>query len=181
MSTQDGELRPGHRLCAQFIVFTFICGALLASSSSCARSRTPEPRLVVGQTTEVEGWRITVHSFVRLAATEDRLPSPDYLFCSVEVTLENHSDAIRFFMPERQMTLTDANGSVYELDHNASVAAAQSRQWTVPDGEISIGETAHGAASYQIPADARELSWVFSSSLFPGTRQLTFELGDAPQ
>ena len=190
------------------VEIALIFGALGVMTAACGRSPgfvgtpsrlTGEVRYGIGQTAEVDGWQVTVHRFTLLAATpvaapsvrdgvptgwstyEDRQPSPGYVFCAVEVTLENRSDTIRFFMPERQMTLRVENGTQYELDYNASVMAARSQQWIVPDGEISIGETARGAASYKVPADARGLSWVFRSSLLPGAQMVIFDLGNAPQ
>jgi hypothetical protein len=170
---------PAHL--ALWIQAVLICGALVAMAAACARPSASGERYGLGQTAEVDGWQVTVHSFTLLASAENRQPAPGHIFCAVEVTVSNDSDTIRFFMPERQMTLRDASGIAYELDYQASVMAARSQNWTVPDGEISPGETAHGAASYQIPADARGLSWMFRSSLFPWSRTLVYDLGDAPQ
>jgi hypothetical protein len=134
-----------------------------------------------GQPVDVDGWRVTVHRLYVLPPDQWRQAAPGHALCAVEVTLENLSDQIRFFMPEKQMTLIDQNGKSYALDHTAGVVAARTYGWTVPDGEMSPGEKAHGAATYQIPADAGQLRWLFRSSLFPWAPNLTFALGDAPQ
>jgi hypothetical protein len=158
-----------------------LCGAVVLMAVACAPPRTAGTRYGIGQTAEVNGWRVIVHSFALLPDAQDRQPNPDHVFCAVEVTLENLNSKIRFFMPERQMLLRDASGTVYELDHNASVVAARSRQWMVPEGEMGAEETAQGAASYQVPATAEGLSWIFRSSLFPWAATLTFDLGAAPR
>ncbi len=129
----------------------------------------------------MDGWRVTVHNFLVLPPAEWRPPAPGHVFCAVEVTLENLSGQIRFFMPEKQMTLVDQDGTSYALDHTGGVVAARTYGWTVPDGEMSVGESAHGAATYQIPSDSGELRWLFRSSLFPWAPNLTFVLGELPQ
>ena len=148
---------------------------------ACTRPPHEGKLYALGQTAELDGWRVTVHSFSALPGDASRQSAHGHVFCAIEVTLENLSDQIRFFMPERQMTLADADGKSYALDHDAGVVAARSRGWTVPDGEMSIGEKAHGAAAYQIPSESRGVRWVFRSSLFPWARRLTFVLGKVPQ
>ena len=130
---------------------------------------------------DVDGWRVTVHDLYVLPPDPWRQPAPGYVYCAVEITLENLSGQIRFFMPEKQMTLVDQDDRSYTLDHTAGVVAARTHGWTVPDGEMSLGEEAHGAATYQIPSDSGELRWLFRSSLFPRAPSLTFMLGELTQ
>jgi hypothetical protein len=145
---------------------------------ACARSPGSPQAHRIGQHVGVEGWQVTVHSFSEIPGDEWRRPTPGHIFCAVEVTVENRSDQIRFFMPERQMTLVDDQARTYSLDHAAGVVAAKAQGWLVPEGEISIGEKAHGAAAYQIPSQASGLRWVFRTSLLPWAQQVTFVLGD---
>jgi hypothetical protein len=121
---------------------------------------------------------VTVHSFTELPADDWRQPAPGHVLCAVEVRLENRSDQIRFFMPEKQMTLVDAQGRSYALDHTARVVAAKTRGWLVPEGELSVSEIAHGAAAYQIPTQAGGVRWVFRSNLFPWAPQVIVFLGE---
>jgi len=128
----------------------------------------------------LEGWGITVHNLSRLSPDQWNQPSKGHVFCIVELTLENRSGQIRYFMPEKQMFLMDGAGRVYPPDHTAGVVAARQQDWTVPDGEMSVGEIAHGAGSYEIPSDVTELRWVFRSGLFPWSPEVTFTLGGLP-
>jgi hypothetical protein len=143
---------------------------------ACARSPGSPQLYAIGDAVDVDGWRVTVHSFSELPADEWRQPAPGQVLCAVEVRLENLSDQIRFFMPERQMILLDAQGRSYTLDHTARVVAATTHGWLVPEGELSVGQSAHGAAAYQIPSQAGEVHWVFRSNLLPWAPQVIFVL-----
>ncbi len=152
--------------------------ACVLACVTCARSPGAPQLYAIGDTVDVDGWRVTVHSFSELPTDEWRQPAPGQVLCAVEVRLENVSDQIRFFMPERQMTLLDAQGRSYALDHTARVVAATIHGWLVPEGELSVGQRAHGAAGYQIPSQAGEVRWVFRSNLFPWAPQVIFALGE---
>jgi len=166
---------------AKSIAFEALLGlALMALSAACARQPTAGHLYAVGETAEVDGWRVTVHSFSALATDQWHVPAEGQLFCAVELTLENNSGQIRFVMPEKQMMLFDGSGRVYVPDRNAAVMAARSRQWIVPEGELSIGERPYGAAAYQVPSGSQGMRWVFCSSLWPWARRVTFVLGDIP-
>jgi hypothetical protein len=160
---------------------TMLSTALILLTVACARPQTTEHLWAIGQTAEVDGWRVTVHSFSTLPADEWRRPERGQLFCTVELTLENRSGQIRYVMPEKQMMLLDGDGRSYAPDRNAALITARSRQWLVPEGEFSVGQKAHGAAAYQIPSGSQGVRWVFRSSLFPWARKATFVLGDLAQ
>ncbi len=149
--------------------------------SSCTRPPGTDKWYSPGQTVELDGWRVTVHDLYVLPPDQWRQPAPGYVYCAVEVTLENVSGQIRFFMPEKQMTLVDQDDNSYTLDPTAGVVAARTHGWTVPDGEMSGDEEAHGAATYQIPSDSGGLRWLFRSSLLPWAPKLTFALGELPR
>ncbi|MBM4429498.1 MAG: DUF4352 domain-containing protein [Chloroflexi bacterium] len=149
--------------------------------TTCARQQTTGELPGIGQAMDIDGWQITVHSLHLLPTDDWRQPAAGQVFCAVELTLENHSNQIRFFMPEKQMLLLDSEGRAYALNHNASVMAARARQWTAPSGEMSVGEVAYGAAAYQLPAGSQGVRWVFRSNLFPWSPSITFVLGDVPQ
>jgi hypothetical protein len=154
--------------------------ALVLLTMSCARSPGSPQVYAIGQTVDVDGWQLTVHSFSEMRADQWRHPAPGHVFCVVEVTLENHSERIRFFMPEKQMTVVDEGANSYALDHAAGVIAAQAYGWLVPEGEMSVGEKAHGAAAYQIASQASGLRLIFRSDLLPWAPQVSFVLGDLP-
>jgi len=149
---------------------------LLIMGVTCARQPATARLYALGQTVDVDGWRITVHGLSALPAEAGRAPRPGQVFCTVEVTVENVSDRIRFVMPEKQMQLADAS-QVYVLDHDASVLAARTRQLLPPEGEVGVGAQVHGAASYQIPRTAQGLRWVFRSGLLPWSPAVEFTLG----
>ncbi len=174
-------LRPRLSCFSGWLLRISVAIALVLPCLSCTRLPGAENRYAPGQTVDLDGWRVTVHGLLVLPPDEWRQAAPGHVFCAVEVTLENLSGQIRFFMPEKQMTLLDEDGKSYTLDQSAGVVAARTHGWTVPDGEMSVGESAHGAASYQIPLDAGELRWLFRSSLFPWAPNLTFVLGEVPQ
>jgi len=157
-----------------------LTAAIALLVAACARQQTPTQSYRVGQTAVLEGWGITVHHFSTLPPDPWHQPSEGHVFCIVELTLENRSGQIRYFMPEKQMLLMDKEGRVYAPDHTAGVVTARLRDWTVPDGEMSVGEIAHGAASYEIPSDVTELRWVFRRGLFPWSPQVTFTVGGLP-
>jgi len=155
--------------------------ALILLSVACAGQYTTEHLYAIGQTAEIDGWRVTVHSFSVLPADRWHQPTEGHVLCAVELTLENQSERIRFVMHEKQMTLLDGDGRAYAPDRTAALVAARLQQWLVPDGELSIGERARGAAAYQIPSEAQGVRWVFRSSLFPWARSVTFVLGKVSQ
>jgi len=153
---------------------------IILLSTACAGQQATRRQYAVGETAEVNGWHITVHSFSILPTDRWHQPTEGCVFCAVELTLENHSRQIRFFMPEKQMLLVHGDRRAHSLDHSAGVLTARVLNWTVPDGEMSIGESAHGAAAYEIPSSATGLRWVFRSSLFPWSPKVTFALGELP-
>ncbi len=165
-----------HKLRLAGMVFT----VLVVASAACARSAEPAHLFAVDQTAPIDGWRVTVHSFVTLPAEQWRQPAQGHVFCAVELTLENTSGSIRYVMPEKQMLLVDQDGRTYAPDHDAAVTAARARQWLVPEGELSIGGKTHGATAYQIPTDTQDLRWIFRTSLLPWAKTTTFVLGDLP-
>jgi hypothetical protein len=177
---------PHHVTCvshARALRPRFIALALLlattALSASCGRLPATPAVCEIGQTAEIDGWSVTVLSFAALPADEWRRPDEGKIFCAVEMVVENSSECIRYVMPERQMTVLDEQGRRYSPDQDASVIAARTLAWLVPEGEFAAGASAHGAASYQIPSASESLIWVFRSSLFPWARQVTFMVGDA--
>jgi len=160
------------------------CMLLLACvgpvAAACASLPSVEKDYAVGEAAEADGWRLTLHSLVLLPGDRWRQPDPGKVFCAVEVTLENLSRGIRYFMPERQMVLVDGAGKVFSLDHQAGVVSARTRGWTAPEGAFSAGTLAHGAVAYELPKDAQDLRWVFRSSLLPWAEHVTFWLGSCP-
>ena len=157
-----------------------LTAAIALLIAACARQQTPDQPYRICQTAVLEGWGITVHQFSTLPLDQWRQPSEGHVFCVVELTLENRSGQIRYFMPEKQMLLMDGDGHVYPPDHTAGVVTARLRDWTVPDGEMSVGEIAHGAASYEMPSDVTELHWVFRHGLSPWSPKVTYTLGKLP-
>jgi hypothetical protein len=151
---------------------------MLLLATTCSTPPSSQRLYAIGETAELDGWRITVHSFAALPPNPVFKPQPGQMLCSVEVTLQNASGQIRFVMPERQMLL-EAQGHTYALDRDAALVAARLRQWIVPEGELSVNETARGAASYQIPQQSQDVHWTFRSGLLPWSRYVTFALGDA--
>ena len=170
------------RLCSTRSALWNVCrtATIALLIAACAHQQTPDQPYRVGQTAVLEGWGITVHHFSSLPPDKWHQPSRRHVFCIVELTLENRSGQIRYFMPEKQMLLMDGDGHVYPPDHTAGVVTARLRDWTVPDGEMSVGEIAHGAASYQMPSDVTELHWVFRHGLSPWSPKVTFTLGKLP-
>jgi hypothetical protein len=154
--------------------------ALVLTSAACARTPQTAHLFAADKTAAIDGWRVTVHSFVTLPAEQWRQPAQDYVFCAVELTLENTSGRIRYVMPEKQMLLVDRDGRTYAPDHDAAVTAARARQWLLPEGELSVGGKTHGATAYQIPTDTQDLRWVFRTGLLPWAKTATFALGDLP-
>lgn len=150
--------------------------AALLLAVSCIRRPGTVRSYAIGETAELEGWRVTVESFSMLPPDAAFQPAAGHVLCSVELTLENASERIRFMMPEKQMRLV-CGGRTYLLDQNAAVISARLRQWMVPEGQMSPGSKAHGAASYQIPEEPEEAQWTFYAGLFPWSPRVTFALG----
>jgi hypothetical protein len=161
--------------------FGIYLSAALAVAMACAGPQATEHLCAVGQTAEVNGWLVTVHAFSILPGDDWRQPAEGHVFCTVELTLENHSGKISFFMPEKQMQLRDGNNRTYAPDPQAGVVAARSRQWYAPQGAMSIGEKAHGAVAYQLPTGSKGLRWVFRGGLLPWSKAVVFVLGDLAQ
>lgn len=160
------------------------CVLLLAcvgpGAGACASLPSTQQDYAVGQVVDADGWRLTLHGLALLPGDEWRQPDPGHAFCAVEVTLENLSSRIRYFMPERQMVVVDGTGQEYSMDHQAGVVSARTRGWTAPEGAFSVGGLAHGAIAYQLPVDSQDLRWVFRSGLLPSAEHVTFWLGSCP-
>jgi hypothetical protein len=154
--------------------------ALTLVLAACWKPSTTQQPYTVGQTAEMDGWKITVHGLFRIEGDEWHQPADGYIFCAVELTLENTSGRIRYVMAEKQIQLLDAANHSYAAGRDAGVMAARSRQWYVPQGEVGVGRVLHGAAAYEIPADARGLRWTFRTGLLPWSKTVVFVLGDAP-
>lgn len=148
---------------------------------ACGKSPTTQQPYTVGQTAEMDGWRITVHGLSLVEGDEWHQPAADHVFCAVELTLENTSSRIRYLMPEKQMQLLDVANHTFAAGHDAGVMAARSRQWYVPQGEVGVGAVLHGAAAYEIPTDSQGLRWTFRTGLLPWSKTVVFALGDVPQ
>ncbi|MGQ9492550.1 MAG: DUF4352 domain-containing protein [Anaerolineae bacterium] len=154
---------------------------LLVLFVACTKQYTTEHLYTLGQTAEIEGWRVMVHSFTILPPDQWHQPQGGQVLCAVELTLQNDSQRIRYIMPEKQMTLLDVNNRTYVLDSNASVMAARLHNWFVPQGGFDVGQRVYGAAAYQIPANAQQIRWVFHSGLWPWSGKVIFVLGDLPK
>jgi hypothetical protein len=173
--------RPPSRHTKSIVATTSLAFALVLLTMACTRPNATEQLWAVGQTAEVDGWRVTVHSFSSLPADEWRQPADGQIFCALELTLENSSEQIRYVMPEKQMMLLGADGRNYAPDHDAAVIAARSRQWLAVEGEFGVAEKSHGAAAYQIPNESQGMRWVFRTSLFPWAPKVTFVLRELSQ
>ncbi len=147
--------------------------ALLAVTA-CSRVPAESDVFGIGHSASADGWRVTVHKVVDLEGMPNRQPAMGYRFCSLVVTLENSTERIRYFMPERQMVLIDSAGQEFAPDHTAAVLAARSGWGTVPDGEMSAHEIAQGSVSYQVPLRAQRLCWELRTSLLPWGQRLSF-------
>jgi len=170
----------GSRLCSaagRWLALGGVAALLLLFATACSAPPSSQRLFAIGETAELDGWRITVQRFTVLPSHPVFQPQPGQVLCAVEVTLQNASGRIRFVMPERQMLL-EAQGRTYALDRDATLLAARLRQWIVPEGELSVNETARGAASYQIPLQSQDVRWTFASGLLPWSERATFSLGD---
>ena len=153
--------------------------ALLLALAACGKSPEAQP-YAVGQTAEIDGWKITVHSLAPLAGDEWHQPADGHVFCAVELTLENTSGRIRYFMPEKQIELLDAANHSFAISRDAGLMAARLRQWYIPQGEVGVGKALHGAAAYEVPAGSRDLRWTFRAGLLPWSKTVVFALGEVP-
>jgi len=160
---------------------TWLCLVLALTLVACGQASTSPHLHVIGETAEVDGWKITVHGLYLVEADEWHQPAADHIFVAVELTLENTSDRIRYMMPEKQMYLLDAAGNTFSTARQAGVMVARSRQWYIPQGEVEVGQVLHGAAAYEIPLDSRDLRWTCRSGLLPWAKSVVFVLGDVPQ
>ncbi len=170
--TQQGRIRTPLR--------AWLHLALMLALATCGKPPTTQQAVAVGQTAELDGWKITVHGLFRVEGDEWHQPAVGHIFCAVELTLENTSGRIRYVMPEKQMQLLDGANHAYATGRDAGVMAARSRQWYVPQGEVGVGKVLHGAAAYEIPADLHELRWTFRTGLLPWSKTVVFALGDVP-
>ena len=168
----------GARVFASSVRWLALAGAAALLFAACSARPSPERMYSLGETADLDGWRVTVHGFAVLPSHPVVQPRPGQVLCAVEVTLENASGQIRYVMPERQMLL-ETEGRTFALDRDASLLAARLRQWIVPEGELSVNEIARGAASYQIPLESQDARWTFRSGLLPWSPRATFMLGSA--
>jgi hypothetical protein len=158
-----------------------LCLVLMLLLAACREPSSTQQTYAVGQTAEVDGWKITVHGLYLLVGDQWHQPADGHVFCAVELTVENASGRIRYVMPEKQMHLLDAADHAFSIGHEAGLMAARSRQWYVPQGEVGIEKVLHGAAAYEIPAGSQGLRWTFVSGLVPWSKTVVFALGELPQ
>jgi hypothetical protein len=171
---------PKHQNHSPFRAWLYLVPMLVLIA--CSRESTSPQPYALGETAEVDGWKITVHSLSPVAGDEWHQPAAGHIFVAVELTLENTSGRIRYMMPEKQMYLLDAAGHVISTGRQAGVMVARSRQWYVPQGEVEAGEVLHGAAAYEIPVDSQGLRWTCRSGLLPWSKSVVFVLGEvSPQ
>lgn len=157
-----------------YLILVLLLGA-------CTKQPITNRPYTVGETAKVDGWQVTVHSFSILPADPWHQPLKGHVLCAVEVTLQNKSGKILYVMPEKQMTLLDGENRAYALDSRASVMAARLHNWFVPQGGLEPGQEVHGAAAYQVPANAQDLRWIFRGGLIPWSHSVLFVLGALPE
>lgn len=175
------HLAPRQIPLKKILISVWIGMILACLSTTCTKQPATEHLYAPGETVEIDGWQVTVHSFSILLPDPWHQPQEGHVFCAVELTLQNSSGQIRYIMPEKQMTLLDGNGHAYALDSRASVMAARLHNWFAPQGGFDPGQKAYGAAAYQVPANARNLRWTFRGGLLPWSRNAVFTLGDLPR
>jgi hypothetical protein len=89
-------------------------------------------------------------------------PKDGQRFVVVDLTIENKSTKEEALSSMLQMSLKDAGGQKYTIDLGATTAAGGS----TPDGKLAAGEKLRGKVGFQVPADAKDLVFVFDANVF---------------
>lgn len=182
----DGELSPGERIRGKVgyqvaegaTGLQFVFDASVFGTGKVFVELGPEPVTVeppaeiagetqqqthnVGDVIAMGETTITVNEITYPAGTEFTKPDEGKKFLVVDLTIENKSAEAINISTMLQMWLKDPSGQKYTVDIMASVASGG----TSPDGEISPGEKVRGQVSFQVPADATGLVFVFDAEVW---------------
>jgi uncharacterized protein DUF4352 len=102
-------------------------------------------------------------------------PKPGQTFVAVDLLMVNTGDAPAAISSLIQMSLKDGKDQKYTPDLLASTAAGAN----APDGDIAPGERVRGKIGFALPADAKDLVFVFDADVF-GSGKVFVALGEQP-
>jgi hypothetical protein len=143
---------------------------------------TQEPAPPPAQTSYQIGDVISIGDVVMAVLGWDVPPGDEFSkpeegkqFVAIDVVLVNSGARAASVSSMLQMRLKDDTGQQYDYDFMASTAIGDSS----PDGELAPGERVRGKVGFQVPKEAKGLTFVFDASVW-GTGKVFVELGPNP-
>lgn len=115
----------------------------------------------VGENVEISDLVVQVESVIRSQGGDVIQPKPGMVFLLVNVRLENRGVRTREVSSAVSMSLKDASGRRYNLHLGAQTSAEAG----LPDDELQPGEQVRGQIGFQVPENARGLTFVFDPDL----------------
>jgi hypothetical protein len=122
----------------------------------------PQKLYNVGDAIQIGDIVLTVNEVKTPKASQIAKPEKGKRFLVVDLTLENKATKAANLSSMLQMQLKDASGQAYGSDLMASMASGGK----APDGELAPGEKIKGQVGFQVPEDAKDLTFVFDGDIF---------------
>jgi hypothetical protein len=122
----------------------------------------PQQLYNVGDAIKIGDIVLTVNEVQTPKASQFAKPDKGMRFLVVDVTIENKASNAANLSSMLQMQLKDTSGQAYSVDLMASAASGGK----APDGELAPGEKIRGQIGYQVPEDAKGLTFVFDGDVF---------------
>jgi uncharacterized Zn finger protein len=122
----------------------------------------PQQLYKVGDAIKIGDIVLTVNEVKMPKTSQFAKPEKGKRFLIVDLTLENKAAKAANLSSMLQMQLKDGSGQAYSVDIMASTATGGK----TPDGELAPGEKIRGQIGYQVPEDAKDLTFVFDGDVF---------------
>ncbi len=171
MTAMDNELAATATAEAEAVYAT---STALAGSMGAEATETPEsggeatattgggsntgPHHQVGESATVAGLKITVNSVKEVAGKDFFQPGDGKRFIVVDVTFDNTTGKEIAVSTLLEMNVQDADGTSYDIDVAGAQQVAGGKS---PDGNVPAGGTLKGPIGYEVPKDAKGLTWTF--------------------
>lgn len=116
----------------------------------------------IGDVVAFENTSLTVNEFSYATGSQFNEPEEGYKYLLVDITVENTSSETINISTLLQMYVKDSDHKKYAVDIMASMESSSS----LPEGELSPGESIRGQVGYQVPENATGLVFALEADVF---------------
>lgn len=116
----------------------------------------------IGDVVAFENTSLTVNGLSFSTGNQFNEPEEGYKYLLVDITIENTSSDALNISTLLQMYVKDSDHRKYSVDIMASIESSSS----LPEGELSPGESVRGQVGYQVPIDASGLVFALEADMF---------------